>query len=96
MTKKVTETIKYQHASGEVSIITPLTASLIETIDNIREEKKLSLADVEKLTGTTKSQLSKLFNFKINVSVNKMLDILDALGYEIKVVPKHKKTELQD
>lgn len=85
------ENIVYTDNSGRTSTISSLSIELIKEIKSIREDKEISLTELAYMADTNKAQLSKFFNFKVNMSLYKVLQIIDVLGYKVQLVSKHKK-----
>lgn len=86
--------IQHVDSQGKVSTITDLAIDLIKETKKIKEEKEAGTTELALASGLSKSQVSRFFNFKINLSLNKFLAVVDTLGYKVVLVPKHKKVEL--
>lgn len=72
------------------SNVTDLAKEMILKLKQIKDEKGLGLNELSLLCDINKAQMSKFFNFKINLSFNNFLNILDKLGYEVVLTPKEK------
>ncbi len=60
-----------------------------ETIRKLRKEQKLSQSDVAKHAGISRPTLSKIERgILANVSIRALFLVLDAIGYEVEIVPK--------
>lgn len=86
--------IQHTDTQGRVSTITDLAIDLIKETKKIKEEKEAGTTELALASGLCKAQISKFFNFKVNLSLNKFLAVVDALGYKVVLVPKHRKDEL--
>lgn len=83
--------IKFTDTQGKVSTISDLAIDVIKEVKIIKEDKGVGSNELAIVSGLNKSQVSRFFNFKVNLSLNKFLQVIDALGYRIEFVPKHKK-----
>lgn len=73
------------------TIVNDKSAKLIDDLKEIMSDKGVSGNQLCRDTGVNKSQLSRFLNKKINVSLNLFINLVDALGYEIRLVSKHQK-----
>lgn len=76
--------------AGELS---PLMIKTIDTIISIMEEKGITPRMLCFDTGMDEGNLSKILNKKRGVTLERLSEILDYLGYSLVIEPKHKVIE---
>ena len=59
-----------------------------DSLKNIRKYHKMTLDDVENITGIAKPYLSQLENGKHDVKISTLEKIVDVYGYELPIKPK--------
>jgi|TARA_R110002020_G_scaffold270016_1_gene485337 transcriptional regulator with XRE-family HTH domain len=59
-----------------------------DSLKNIRKYHKMTLDDVENITGIAKPYLSQLENGKHDVKISTLEKIVDVYGYELTIKPK--------
>lgn len=79
------------HPEPKNAIVTDKSAKLIDDLKEVMTDKGISGNQLCRDTGINKSQLSRFLNKKMNVSLNLFINLVDALGYEIRLVSKHQK-----
>ena len=64
-----------------------LAADLALTMKNYRKAHKLNQSELALLLQMKQSQISKIENGESNLTIAKMQEVLDILGYKTKIVP---------
>ena len=59
-----------------------------EQLRNIATQKGISNYRIAKDTGINEGQLNKFFNYKVNLSLKKILEIAEYLNCELIITPK--------
>ena len=59
-----------------------------DSLKNMRKYHKMTLDDVENITGIAKPYLSQLENGKHDVKISTLEKIVDVYGYELTIKPK--------
>ena len=59
-----------------------------DSLKNIRKYRKMTLGDVEQLTGISKPYLSQLENGKHDIKLSTFEKIIESYGYEVTVTLK--------
>ncbi|MFQ5822349.1 MAG: helix-turn-helix domain-containing protein [Candidatus Heimdallarchaeota archaeon] len=54
------------------------------------EKENITKADLARRLGKSRSAISQMFNKTPNVSIKKMVEIADAVGLDISIVPAHR------
>lgn len=73
-----------------------LAADLAIAIYKYRKKNKLSQKSFGKLLGMTQSQVSKLENGDVNLTIERMAHILELLQYEVQLQPLAKPCSYQE
>ena len=73
-----------------------LSADLAIAIYRYREKNRLTQTDFGKMLGMTQSQVSKLENGDVNLTIERMEHILELLQYQIQIQPLTKSCQYQE